>query len=150
MDLDEKPRPASLEMRNQVLDRDDLPVFRSDNDMLRRPPQRADRGLILRGPDRRESTDRFVVEHEDVLRQENRREVAEALEGRIRLRQDDLIESRFQCGRDERPDHSFVLAGKGPQPYRAIQGASPAIDVVRRCAYAEGTARRPRPADRLL
>src|SRR5437879_12886383 len=96
MDLDEKPRPTSLEMRTQVLDRDDLPVFRSDNDMLRRPSQGADRRLILRGPDRRESADRFVVEREDVIREENRREVAEALEGRIRVRSGDLIESRYQ------------------------------------------------------
>src|SRR5438552_3481180 len=86
MDLDEKPRPASLEMCDQVLDRDDLPVFRPDDDMFRRSTQRADRGLILRGPYRREAADRFVIEREDVVRQEDRREVADALEVRVRLR----------------------------------------------------------------
>src|SRR5207253_8130104 len=59
-------------------------------------------------------------------------------------------ESRFQRGRDERPNHSFVLAGKGPHPYRAIQGASPAIAVVRRCAFEEDAGDRPRHADRIL
>src|SRR5438876_2032851 len=67
-------------------DRDDLPVFRPDDDMFRRSTQRADRGLILRGPYRREAADRFVIEREDVVRQEDRREVADALEVRVRLR----------------------------------------------------------------
>src|SRR6266540_1094915 len=69
--------------------------------------------------------ERIVVEKERVVLQENRREAAETCQRGIGCRQHDLIEPSLECGRDDRPNVSFVPAGKGPHPHQAVHGAHP-------------------------
>ena len=120
--LDEEAGPAPLEVRDQVLEGDDLPVLRAHDDVLRRPAEPAHRALVLRLANRREPADLLAVEQERSVPKEDRGEATELLElvpGRV---EDDLIEPGLERGGDDGPNVRLVLGGEGPHPYQPVHG----------------------------